>query len=393
MLDPILTTGASGVDGLRILLVEDDDGDALLVEEHLLSSDLRVDLTRVRTLAEAQRRSALPIDCVLLDLALPDASGLDAIAAILADFDAPVVVLTGMLDRHLGVEAVAAGAEDYLAKDEVDGRLIERSIRYAVERHRAKDTSRRLLEEALRRSENLRLERGLLPRCVLDDPTLFATTRYRAGGDARVLGGDFFDAIELSDGTVRAVIGDVCGHGPDEAALGVNLRIGWRTLVLAGTLEDAVLPTLERLLYLERDNDAFVTVCDVSVDPDRASLRYRVAGHPAPLLLTDRLEELPVPTRGLPLGLWTEATWITHEVPLPADWSLLLYTDGLIEAREGGGTERVGPDGLRTLFESLLDLDDGPRLDELIERVRRKHGGPLDDDVALLHLRHRGAGG
>ncbi len=393
MLDPILTADDPGLDALRVLLVEDDDGDALLVEEHLLDGDLRVQLTRVRTLAEARAHARLQVDCVLLDLALPDASGLETIAAILGEFDAPVVVLTGLLDRHLGVEAVAAGAEDYLAKDEVDGRLIERSIRYAVERHRAKDTSKRLLEEALRRSENLRLERGLLPRCVLDDPRLGATTRYRAGGDARVLGGDFFDAIELPDGTVRAVIGDVCGHGPDEAALGVNLRIGWRTLVLAGTSEDAVLPTLERLLYLERDNDAFVTVCDVAIDADRRSLRYRVAGHPAPLLVSDTLAELPVPKRGLPLGLWADATWVTNEVPLPSEWSLLLYTDGLIEAREDGGTERVGPEGLRAHFAALLHLDDGDRLDELIDRVGRGHGGPLDDDVALLHIRHREDGG
>jgi serine phosphatase RsbU (regulator of sigma subunit) len=228
---------------------------------------------------------------------------------------------------------------------------------------------------------------------VLDDPRLLATTRYRAGGDARVLGGDFFDAIELPDGTVRAVIGDVCGHGPDEAALGVNLRIGWRTLVLAGTVEDAVLPTLERLLSLERETDAFVTVCDVAVSADRSTLRYRVAGHPAPLLLTEAISELPVPKRGLPLGLWTDATWVTNEVPLPADWSLLLYTDGVIEARVDGGTQRVGPEGLRAHFESVLHLEDGDRLDELIERVRRGHGGPLDDDVALLQLRLRDGDG
>ena len=161
-------------------------------------------LHHVTSLAEALEAQRIRVDCVLLDLALPDARDLEALTAVLAAFDAPVVVLTGFSDHELGVAAVAAGAEDYLAKNEVDPALLERSVRYAIERHRTKDASRQLFAAELRREENLRLERGLLPRPLLDDPAFTATTRYRAGGGNRVLGGDFFDAVQLPDGSVRA---------------------------------------------------------------------------------------------------------------------------------------------------------------------------------------------
>jgi serine phosphatase RsbU (regulator of sigma subunit) len=372
---------------IHVLLVEDDAGDALLVEEHFSRCSIAVVLHPVASLAEALEAQPVPVDCVLLDLALPDASGLEALTAVLAAFDAPVVVLTGFSDHDLGVAAVAAGAEDYLAKNEVDPALLERSVRYSIERHRTKDSARRLLAADLRREANLRLQRGLLPRPLLDDPALTATTRYRPGG-SNVIGGDFFDTVQLPDGSVRAIVGDVCGHGPDEAALGVSMRIAWRALVLAGTDETAVLPMLERLLLVERIEDLFVTVCDLTVRPDRRSVAYRLAGHPAPLLIDGTVHQLRDERRGLPLGIAPDARWETHEHPVPGEWSVVMFTDGLFEVRRGEGSERLGLEGLIALLEPLLGHgDDGAQLDRLLELIEASHGGPLDDDVAVLALR------
>jgi serine phosphatase RsbU (regulator of sigma subunit) len=374
---------------IQVLLVEDDAGDALLVEEHFARSSISVALHRVTSLAEAIDSRRIRVDCVLLDLALPDARDLEALGVVLDAFDAPVVVLTGFSDHDLGVAAVSAGAEDYLAKNEVDPALLERSVRYAIERHRTKDTSRQLFAAELRREENLRLERGLLPHPLLDDDNITATTRYRAGGGNRVIGGDFFDAVQLPDGSVRAVIGDVCGHGPDEAALGVNMRIAWRTLVLAEVDDDTVLPMLERLLLVERSEDLFVTVCDVTIAPDRRAARYRLAGHPSPMVIdATTVRELPDENRSVPLGVTSDARWPTAVHSFDAQWALLMFTDGLFEVRSGPGTARLGVDGLLTLLAGLLPLDPaGRRLDRLLELVEASHGGPLDDDVALLQLR------
>ena len=112
------------------------------------------------------------------------------------------------------------------------------------------------------------------------------TAHYRPGRQRALLGGDFYDAVQVADGTVHAVIGDVSGHGPDAAALGVCLRIAWRTLVLAGSGADEVLPTLQVVHDAERHFAwMFTTLAMLTIAPDRATVSVRLAGHPPPLLL------------------------------------------------------------------------------------------------------------
>src|SRR3954468_14669347 len=133
---------------IRILLVEDDDGDALLVEELLNLSGAHVEIVRAMTLADARREKLAEIDCVLLDLDLPDAHGLSALHHLKTDqADLAVLVLTGLDDERRGNEAVAAGAQDYLVKGQVDGAGLGGAVRYAVERKRA-DEARQQLEVA-----------------------------------------------------------------------------------------------------------------------------------------------------------------------------------------------------------------------------------------------------
>jgi FixJ family two-component response regulator len=148
---------------IRVLLIEDDDGDALLVDELLLDAGAPFSMSRARSIAEA--RAVLTDEvCVLLDLELPDSRGLQGVR-MLQEFrpDLAVVVLTGIADEHLGEQAVATGAQDYLVKGQVDGYLLQRVVRYAIERRRAEETQRQLSEARLYAAENARLERGLLP--------------------------------------------------------------------------------------------------------------------------------------------------------------------------------------------------------------------------------------
>ena len=163
-----------------------------------------------------------------------------------------------------------------------------RSLRYAVERRRAELTQQQLSIAQLEARENARLERGLLPAPLVSDPALTLVTHYRPGRRRALLGGDFFDAVQTPSGIVHAVIGDVSGHGPDEAALGVCMRIAWRTLVLAGTPPDELLARLQDMLLVERHAEhVFTTLCMFSLDPERTGALIRLAGHPPPMLLTD----------------------------------------------------------------------------------------------------------
>ncbi len=229
------TAAAAGDrDQARVLLVEDDDGDALLVEELLRDVDAPVVVLRARSLGQA-RTILSEAACVLLDLGLPDSRGLQGLRQLLElDPEAAIVVLTGEANEYLGEQAVRAGAQDYLVKGEVAGHMLHRVIRYAVERRRAEEAQRGLRVAQVRAEENARLERGLLPSPLLADSRLSVAARCLAGGQQHLLGGDFYDVVEAADGWVHALIGDVCGRGPAEAALGVCLRVAWRTLVLAG---------------------------------------------------------------------------------------------------------------------------------------------------------------
>jgi serine phosphatase RsbU (regulator of sigma subunit) len=306
---------------------------------------------------------------------------------------AAVCVLTGLEDEHLGIAAVAEGAQDYLVKGAVDGAGLARAVRYAVERRRADEQTRLLRESELRQAESARLERGLLPQPLMRDVPANLYSIYRPGRDRALLGGDFFDAIGVDGGTrLHLLIGDVCGHGVDEAPLGVALRVAWRALVLAGVPEERILDSLEQVLVSERRTDElFATVAVATVDLVAATARIRVAGHPPPILLAGG-RAVPCDVEpGLVLGVVPGMPRPATEVALePAGgWSLLLYTDGLIEGAAGPDAppgDRLGVDGLcRVLQEpGRAAAPDLPGW--LAQQAEAHNGGPVPDDIAVLLL-------
>ena len=393
--DDVARSGAPEDDDgvLRILVVEDDEGDAILVREHLKDGGLPHETTWVRTVDDALAHLHAS-DCVLLDLGLPDAMGLGALQRVLAADAPPVVVLTGLSDSDAGVEAVAAGAQDFLVKGDVDADLLARAVRYAVQRRRLEDTGRALYQSLVRAAETNRLERALLPTPAVTDERLEVRVGYRAGRDG-LLGGDFYDVVERPDGTVLAMVGDVCGHGPDEAALGATLRTAWRTLVLADIPADDILGLLERVLAAERARpEIFTTVSMLAVHPDRHTADLYLAGHPVPLRLGPPSALLPTDQRGRALGIPVGGGWPPERLDLGERWRLLLYTDGVLEATVDGGARRLGKAGLlevadRTLQGSVetdgdVRPDEDPLLGLLLSGVRAQHGGDLVDDAAVV---------
>ncbi|GEK00159.1 PP2C family protein-serine/threonine phosphatase [Streptomyces sp. NPDC003388] len=393
------TAGATSAT-LTLLLIEDDPAGLPIVPDVLDSSGKPVRVRTARNLTEAERLLTDDVHCILLDLALPapgrargeDADELAVLRHVLQL--APrhaVLALTASGDAERGAEAVRVGAQDYLFRDELDGRLLSRAIRYAVERKRSDTAERRLAEGKLRAQENRRLERGLLPTPLLEGSSLRFAARYRPGRSRALLGGDFYDAVRTPDGTVHAMIGDVCGHGPDEAALGVELRIAWRALTLAGLCGDELLGTLQEVLEHERaDEEIFATLCTVDIAPDGRRAGLCLAGHPSPLVARPGRAPklLPYENNGPALGLLPGARWPRMQVELGAEWSLMLYTDGLIEGRVGTDGERLGQDGMvdmirRQLAEGLRGED---LLRAAVSEVRDLNGGELTDDVAVVLL-------
>ncbi|GAA2598423.1 MULTISPECIES: PP2C family protein-serine/threonine phosphatase [Streptomyces] len=399
---------------LTVLLIEDDPAGSPIVPDLLDQAGKPIRVRTARNLTEAGRLLTDDVHCILLDLALSapgpartspdghghgtgegDAEDADELAVLRHVLElAPrhaVLALTSSSDAERGAEAVAVGAQDYLFRDELDGRLLSRAIRYAVERKRSDSAERRLAEGRVRAQENRRLERGLLPTPLLAGSPLRFAARYRPGRSRALLGGDFYDVVRTPDGTVHAMIGDVCGHGPDEAALGVELRIAWRALTLAGLCGDQLLGTLQEVLEHERsDDEIFATLCAVDIAPDGRRAGLCLAGHPSPLIAGPGVPArlLPYDNNGPALGLLPGARWPRMHVELGAEWSLMLYTDGLIEGHVGEGRERLGQDGMVEMVRR--QRADGLRGEDLlratVNEVRELNGGELADDVAVVLL-------
>jgi serine phosphatase RsbU (regulator of sigma subunit) len=387
--DPALGQLTNDLDpalGWQILVVEDDDGDALLVRELLSMGLPSARVERVTDLAAA-RRAVRYVDCVLLDMGLPDAEGMSGVEALVADApDTAVVVLTGAASERLGVEAVAAGAQDYLVKGRVDDQLLARSVRYAVERQRAARLTRELFEAERRRADNTRMERALTPPLQLRSADVRVAVRYRAGRAGAELGGDFYDAVEAPDGEIAVLIGDVAGHGPDAAALAARLRSAWRALTLAGLDQLRALTILDEFLRTEVESLTFATVAVLVITPDREVGELLMAGHPPPVLVGPPSRAVGNGQYGPLLGVMPDPVWKPVRVELGAGATLLLYTDGLIEGRTApGAKDRIEIDGLITLADDLAGrgLAGTALLDGLLAEAVRRNGGPLTDDVAL----------
>src|SRR5712692_670856 len=169
----------------KILLVEDNPGDARLVREYLRDGGVfQADLANAERLSEAQRMLETDrFDVVLLDLSLPDSRGLDTIVgAVTHARGVPIVVLTGLNDEELAVRVVREGAQDYLLKGRMDGSSVSRAIRYAIER------ARREKAEVLQKARTTHLWKSMFRILGPGAPAVL----YRAGFDA---GSNTFDFV------------------------------------------------------------------------------------------------------------------------------------------------------------------------------------------------------
>jgi PAS domain S-box-containing protein len=177
----------------RVFLIEDNPGDARLIRDLLTEAGNSVfDLGHADCLSTGLKRLAEgDIDVLLLDLSLPDSQGLDSLSKVLAKAPkVPIVVMSGLEDESVAIKAVQEGAQDYLVKGSVDAKLLARSLRYAIERHR--------LQQALRHSEEYfraLTENSQDAIAILDSN---GTIRYEGPSIERILGYEPQDRVGKS---------------------------------------------------------------------------------------------------------------------------------------------------------------------------------------------------
>jgi serine phosphatase RsbU (regulator of sigma subunit) len=229
------------------------------------------------------------------------------------------------------------------------------------------------------------LEASLLPTMPVDHSALEIVTAYRPGEDRLLLGGDFYDVLPLPDGRLALIVGDVSGHGPHAAALGARLRAGWQALILSGAAASTIVNSLEEVVAAQGRCELFATVMLAWIDPASNSAALLSAGHPPPLMVGRKVYRVRLQSY-LPLGVENGGHHRPTTIKLPHDWTLLFYTDGLIEGRAAPGSpERYGEQRLIR----LLQQDPGRRFDEAaLERVlveiEAVNGAAFSDDVAVV---------
>ncbi len=382
-----------------LLIIDDDDVVRASLAAYLDDSGFRVLQAGNGPQGMELFESEQP-DLVICDLRMPQMDGLELIRQISErQLDLPVIVVSGAGVMSDAVEALRLGAADYLIKPLEDLAMLEHSVRRALDRSRLRLENRRYREQLETANRDLQASLHLLQedqdagRQV--QMNMLPVTPWSADDfdfahqiiPSLYLSGDFVDYFRVDERRIGFYLADVSGHGASSAFVTVLLKFMTTRLLYesrrGGTLREfkpsEVLDHINRGL-INCKLGKHVTMLGGVIDQERDVLHYSIGGHlPMPVLF-DGQSSRYLEGRGLPVGLFAEATYQDFELELPQTCSLTLLSDGILDllpgetlkdkesALPGLITEAGGTlDGLRRVF-GLAELADMP------------------DDIALLVL-------
>lgn len=232
------------------------------------------------------------------------------------------------------------------------------------------------------------LQRSLLPPGLPQIPGVEVEVIYRAAGEGNEVGGDFYDLFPIKDGAYGFAIGDVCGTGPEAAAVTGLARHALRLLAREGFSGPAVLERLNAAILDEGDRSRFLTLLYGELWPQEdgsANLKVVCAGHPLPLRLRqDGTVEAAAEPQPL-LGVMEDLELYEQMITLDPGDVLLCVTDGVTERREG--TRMLGDDGLADVLTTCTGLTAGAVASRILRAVERFAAEPASDDMAILTMR------
>jgi sigma-B regulation protein RsbU (phosphoserine phosphatase) len=335
-------------------------------------------------------------DVVLMDLnytrdTTSGGEGLDLLPRLKSlDHDLPVVAMTAWATIDLAIEAMRRGAGDFVLKPWDNATLVRTVQAQAqVRRDRNGRNAQRALE--VRDMDGARrVQSRLLPQSV---PTLETLECAAACSEAGAVGGDGYDFVDLGGGSVAIVLADVSGKGMPGAILWANLQATLRsqTVALAGDLP-GFMATVNRLFFAATSPEHFATLFLGIYDDATRRLRYVNCGHNAPLLARADGGFDQLNSTAPALGLMEKWTACERSVELRDGDTLLIYSDGVTEARresEATGDEEFGDARLAASLcqharQPLADLPDA-----ILEDVKAFAGPEPQDDRTLVALRGR----
>jgi sigma-B regulation protein RsbU (phosphoserine phosphatase) len=393
---------------IHALLIEDNPGDARLIELMLREADSEsFDVRRAERLEDGLRELGTgDTDIVLSDLSLPDSQGMDTFLRLHSRAPhVPIIVLSGLNDTTVALNAVHLGAQDYLIKGQVDGQLLARAMRYAIERKRMSEQLHRYAAEL--REKNAQLESDFsmareiqqiflpnqyptFPHSVAPENSLLRFShRYIS---AAAVGGDFFDIFAITDTTAGVFICDVMGHGMRAALITAIMRGLTEELMPVAADPGKFLTEINRSLrtILRRTREPFLATAFYGVaDVSSGELRFANAGHPSPFRLQRSSNEVQTlkfydSRHGPALGLFERTDYPTCHCPIAPNDLIFLYTDGIYEITNAPGEEF----GQRRLLEAVgrgIQLPAEELFSDLLSEAQKFSGTTeFEDDVCLV---------
>ncbi len=311
--------------------------------------------------------------------------------------------IAGLAVLRSGAESVGRGNLDHLIPVERSNEIGDLSLAFntmtidlknvtatkakleseVAERKKAQREMARLLAE--RSSPFERLQTSLI-HVPQELPGVRFSHPYRSATGKALVGGDFYNVFPAKGGRIGLLIGDVSGHGIEAARTSTLVKDTVNAFAHQSSRPHHVLRDANRLL-VESSLPGFVTAFLAFLDPESGALTYSSAGHPPPLLASDG-SPLDVDFFRLPLGIMPDAQYADTEALCPTGSVLVLYTDGITEARRRG--RLFGEEGLRRALANAAgtSLEESP--DHLLEEALLFSRGHLDDDVALLVVDYLG---
>jgi serine phosphatase RsbU (regulator of sigma subunit) len=230
------------------------------------------------------------------------------------------------------------------------------------------------------------MQRSLLPDYEPEIEGLDVGAAYAAS--ARVeIGGDLYDFLVLEDGALAVVLGDVTGHGVDAAADMAMVKFTFRSLARRYQEPGELLAAANEVVLEEVASGKFVTMVYLKVDPERTELACASAGHPRPRFLRADGSVEPLRVGGLALGIIGEQSYEEIRTPYAPGDAVVLYTDGVIEARRG--RELYGTPRLDEFLRRNAGLGARALAEAILADCRDFAGGPLLDDCAVVVVRAR----
>jgi serine phosphatase RsbU (regulator of sigma subunit) len=365
------------------LLIADDQPDVLEALRLLLSHE-NFSLQLVTSPAVlVDRVRAEHWDAVLMDLnysrdTTSGDEGLQLLNQIRAEQpDLPIVVMTAWGNIDLAVAAMRAGAQSFVQKPWDKRALIQVLEREVAEGRGARARSDRHASE---QQDALRIQRALMPESL---PVTDSFEVVGAWQPAGTLGGDTYDAFLFAPDVIGLSIADIAGKGLPAALLMSSLQASVRAFALDASPPQAVCASVNRLLCGQMIAGRFATLVYMRLDAARGELKYANAGHNPPLLARPDGEVQALRSSGTVLGVFPEAEYAGARIPLGSGDRLLLYTDGITEARSIEG-EEFGEERLAAALARHRRLSAADLHAAVAGEVRRFATAGFEDDATLL---------